>query len=154
MLYSHFTEELLNLQEVIVKKIEKFENITHVHIEMPVTEHICPVCGEKTKYIHDYRCRTIKDLPAFDKNVVLFYRQRRYCCHNCGKRFAENNTFVPKYYQLTRRLINKILDKTEDVRSFTSISKELNISVSTVIRIFDSITYLSPDKLPEAVAID
>ena len=154
MLYSHFTEELLNLQEVIVKKIEKFENITHVHIEMPVTEHICPVCGEKTKYIHDYRCRTIKDLPAFDKNVVLFYRQRRYCCHNCGKRFAEKNTFVPKYYQLTRRLINKILDKTEDVRSFTSISKELNVSVSTVIRIFDSITYLSPDKLPEAVAID
>ena len=154
MLYSHFTEELLNLQEVIVKKIEKFENITHVHIEMPVTEHICPVCGEKTKYIHDYRCRTIKDLPAFDKNVVLFYRQRRYCCHSCGKRFAEKNTFVPKYYQLTRRLINKILDKTEDVRSFTSISKELNISVSTVIRIFDSITYLSPDKLPEAVAID
>ena len=154
MLYTHFTEELLNLQEVIVKKIEKFENITHVHIEMPVTEHICPVCGEKTKYIHDYRCRTIKDLPAFDKNVVLFYRQRRYCCHSCGKRFAEKNTFVPKYYQLTRRLINKILDKTEDVRSFTSISKELNISVSTVIRIFDSITYLSPDKLPEAVAID
>ena len=54
MLYSHFTEELLNLQEVIVKKIEKFENVTHVHIEMPVTEHICPVCGEKNKYIHDY----------------------------------------------------------------------------------------------------
>lgn len=55
------------MQEVIVKKIEKSENISHIHIEMPVKEHICPVCGEKTKYIHDYRCRTIKDLPAFDK---------------------------------------------------------------------------------------
>ena len=154
MLYSHFTEELLNLQEVIVKKIEKLENITHIHIEMPVKEHICPVCGEKTKYIHDYRCRTIKDLPAFDKGVILCYRQRRYSCHNCGKRFSEQNSFVPKYYQLTRRLINKISDKTEEVCSFTSISKELNISVSTVIRIFDSITYLSPDRLPEAIAID
>ena len=154
MLYSHFTEELLNLQEVIVKKIEILENITHIHIEMPVKEHICPVCGEKTKYIHDYRCRTIKDLPAFDKAVTLFYRQRRYCCHNCGKRFAEHNSFVPKYYHITRRLINKILDKAEEVCSFTSISKDLNISVSTVIRIFDSITYLSPYKLPEAVAID
>ena len=154
MLYTHFTKELLNLQEVIVKKIEKFEKVTHIHVEMPVREHICPVCGEKTTYIHDYRCRTIKDLPAFDKTVVLYYRQRRYCCHNCGKRFAENNTFVPKYYQLTRRLINKILSKTKEVCSYTSISKELNISVSTVIRIFDSITYLAPDKLPEAVAID
>jgi transposase len=98
------------------------------------------VCGEKTKYIHDYRCRTIKDLPAFDKDVILFYRQRRYCCHNCGKRFAEHNSFVPKYYHITRRLINKILDKAEEVCSFTSISKELNVSVSTVIRIFDRAT--------------
>ena len=121
---------------------------------MPVTEHICPVCGEKTKYIHDYRCRSIKDLPAFDKGVILFYRQRRYSCHNCGKRFAEDNSFVPKYYQMTRRLINKILEKTEEVCSFTSVSKELNISVSTVIRIFDTIAYLSPSELPEAVAID
>lgn len=154
MLYNHFIEKLLNLQEVIVKKIEKFENVTHIYIEMPVKEHICPVCGEKTKYIHDYRCRTIKDLPAFDKDIILFYRQRRYSCHKCGKRFAERNTFVPKYYHMTRRLINKVLDKAEDVCSFTSISKELNISVSTVIRIFDSITYLSPNNLPEAVAID
>lgn len=154
MLYNHFTEKLLNLQEVTVKKVEKIENINHIYIEVPVKEHICPVCGEKTKYIHDYRYRAIKDLPSFDTDAVLFYRQRRYVCHNCGKRFAERNSFVPKYYHMTHRLINKILEKTEEVCSFTSVSKELNISVSTVIRIFDSISYLSPSKLPETVAID
>lgn len=154
MLYNHFTEKLLNLQGVIIKKVENIKNINHIYIEMPGTEHVCPVCGEKTKYIHDYRCRTIKDLPAFDQEVILFYRQRRYICKQCGKRFSEHNPFVPKYYQMTRRLINKVLEKTEDVCSYTSISKELNISVSTVIRIFDSITHLSPNELPEAVAID
>lgn len=154
MLYSHFTEDLLNLQGVIVKKIKKIENIIYIHIEMPVLEHICPICGEKTKYIHDYRCRTIKDLPAFNQQVVLIYRQRRYICHKCGKRFSEENTFVPRYYQITKRLINEIFNKTEGVSSFSSIANELNLSVSTVIRIFDNISYTSPSVLPEVVAID
>ena len=154
MLYSHFTEELLNLQEVLVKNIKKIENVTYVYLEMPVIEHTCPNCGEKTKYIHDYRCRTIKDLPAFDQSVIIIYRQRRYSCHKCGKRFAENNTFVPKYYQMTRRLISKIFEETEKICSFSSIGDKLNISVSTVIRIFDNISYTAPKELPEVIAID
>ena len=95
------------------KKIKKIENIIYIHIEMPVLEHICPICGEKTKYIHDYRCRTIKDLPAFNQQVVLIYRQRRYICHKCGKRFSEENTFVPRYYQITKRLINEMQSVTQ-----------------------------------------
>ena len=38
---------------------------------MPVKKHTCPNCGQKTKYIHDYRSRKIKDLPAFDQNIIL-----------------------------------------------------------------------------------
>ena len=48
MLYSHFTEDLLNLQGVIVKKTKKIENIIYIHIEMPVLEHI--------DYDVDYKC--------------------------------------------------------------------------------------------------
>ena len=154
MLYNHFTEKLLNLQEVLIKKIENIENFTYIYLEMPIVEHVCPNCGGKTKYIHDYRCRTIKDLPSFDQNVIIIYRQRRYSCHNCGKRFAEKNTFVPKYYQMTRRLINKIFEETEKICSFTSIGDKFYISVSTVIRIFDNISYTAPKELPEVIAID
>jgi len=95
MLYNHFTEKLLNLQEVLIKKIENIENFTYIYLEMPIVEHVCPNCGGKTKYIHDYRCRTIKDLPSFDQNVIIIYRQRRYSCHNCGKRFAEKTPLYP-----------------------------------------------------------
>lgn len=154
MLYNYFTEKLLNLQGVLIKNIEKIEGTTYVYLEMPVKEHTCPNCGQKTKYVHDYRSRKIKDLPAFDQNIILVYRQRRYSCNNCKKRFAEENSFVPKYYQMTRRLINKIFVDTEKMCSFSSIGNRLNISVSTVIRIFDIIAYEPPKELPEVIAID
>ena len=69
MLYDYFTEKLLNLQGVLIKNIEKIEATTYVYLEMPVKEHTCPNCGQKTKYVHDYRYRKIKDLPAFDQNI-------------------------------------------------------------------------------------
>ena len=43
---------------------------------MPVKEHTCPNCGLKTKYVHNYRPRKIKDLPAFDQNIILVYQLR------------------------------------------------------------------------------
>ena len=45
-------------------------------------------------------------------------------CKHCGKRFAEDNSFAPKYYQVTLRLIDEIFKKTESERSFTTIDKE------------------------------
>ena len=29
------------------------------------------------------------------------HNHRRYVCKHCGKRFAEDNSFVPKYYRVT-----------------------------------------------------
>ncbi len=98
--------------------------------------------------------RKIKDVSAFGKHITLIHNHRRYVCKNCGKRFAENNSFAPKYYRVTMRLINEIFKKTESERSFTSIANEVNLSVSTVIRFFDMLSYCTPKKLPNVLAID
>ena len=44
--------------------------------------------------------------------------------------------------------------KTESVRSFTSIAKEVNLSVSTVIRFFDMLAFDAPKQLPQVLSID
>jgi len=54
---------------------------------------------------------------------------------------------------MTNRLSAYVIDKLSDVRSFTSIAREVNLSVSTVIRIFDLVQY-SPTKLPNVLSID
>ena len=47
-----------------------------------------------------------------------------------------------------------ILEKLSDSRSYTSVAREFNISVSTVIRFFKNIRYNKPPKLPEVIGID
>ena len=153
MLNSYYTEKLLGLQGVEVKNIQEKEEFFEISIEQPRKECICPCCGESTNKIHDYRYQRIKELPTFKKNVVLILRKRRYVC-SCGKRFFEPNTFLAKYQRMTKRAIMGLLGKLSDCRSYTSVAREFNISVSTVIRFFKNVQYSKPTKLPVVIGID
>ena len=153
MLCSHFTEKLLGLKGVIVKNITQTEKVTSIDIELELKPHNCPCCGTATRTIHDYRRQQIKDIPAFGNHVLLFLRKRRYRCPHCKKRFYEENSFLPKYHHMTNRLCAYVIQQLTDVRSFSSVAKEVNLSVSTVIRIFDLIQY-SSCKLPQVLSID
>ena len=55
---------------------------------------------------------------------------------------------------MTNRLSAFVLHLLEDVRSFSSVAREVNLSVSTVIRIFDIVGYSHPQSPPEVLAID
>ena len=153
MLYTHFTQEVLGLQDVKVTKIESNEKELTIYAELERKEHNCISCGTATDTIHDYRKQTIKDIPAFGKLVNIVLRKRRYRCPCCGKRFFEKNSFLPKYHRMTNRLSAFVVNKLTDERSFTSVSKEVNLSVTTVVRIFDKVSY-PKSKLPSALSID
>ena len=114
MLYTHFTEELLGLQGVKITNVEKEENNIIIYLEMERKSHSCPCCGTDTETIHDYRLQKIKDIPSFGKNVVLKLRKRRYRCPHCGKRFCENNSFLPRYHRMTNRLVEFVLNRLTD----------------------------------------
>ena len=153
MLYTHFTQEVLGLQDVKVTKIESNEKELTIYAELERKEHNCISCGTATDTIHDYRKQTIKDIPAFGKLVNIVLRKRRYRCPCCGKRFFEKNSFLPKYHRMTNRLSAFVINKLTDERSFTSVSKEVNLSVTTIMRIFDKVSYPKA-KLPSALSID
>ena len=152
MLYNHFTEKLIGLQHIEVEKIEKTENSIHIFCKLKRVPHKYPCCGKITDKIHDYREQVIKDIPAFGKHLFIHLKKRRYCC-SCGKRFAEKNDFLPRYHRMTNRLSAYIIDKLRSEVSFSSIAREVNLSVSTVIRVFDMVSYL-PKELPTTLSID
>ena len=153
MLYTNNTEKLLGLQGVNVKKVEDNEKSVLIYAELERKKQKCPCCGESTDKIHDYREQTVKDIPAFGKLIVLKLRKRRYRCDRCGKRFFEENHFLPRYYRMTNRLAAYVIDKLRDERSFTGVSREVDLSVSTVIRIFDLVSY-PKSRLPQVLSID
>ena len=84
MLALNYTQSLLNLQEVIVKKVITTKESTVIDIEMPKKPHICPCCSCLTSFVHDYRYQPVKDIPAFGAKIILNYRKRRYVCPHCG----------------------------------------------------------------------
>lgn len=153
MLCSNFTEKLLGLEGVIIKNIAQTEKCTFIDMELKRKSHKCPCCGTATRTIHDYRRQKIKDIPAFGKHVILYLRKRRYRCLHCSRRFYEENKFLPRYHRMTNRLCAYVIEQLTDVRSFSSIAREVNLSVSTVIRIFDFVQY-APCGLPSVLSID
>ena len=153
MLSNNISTELLGLKGIIIKSVNQKEKLTTIEIEMEVSEQCCPSCNAVTTKIHDYREQTIKDTPAFGKNIILILKKRRYKCPNCGKQFYEKNTFLPRYHRMTNRLPALVIDKLHEERSFSSVAREVNLSTNTVIRIFDLVNYQKPE-LSEVLAID
>ena len=140
MLYKYFTEKLTGLQGLSIEKVEENQNTIHIHCKLERKKHKCPCCGKLTNTIHDYREQVIKDIPAFGKYVFIHIKKRRYRC-TCGKRFAEKNKFLPRYHRMTNRLSAYIIDKLRDAVTYTSVAREMNLSVNTVIRVFGVVDY-------------
>lgn len=97
MLDKDYTAKLLNLEDVIITNVENISGEVHVYLELPRAKHRCPACEMLTDRVHDYRMQTIKDVPL-GRTTLLHLRKRRYRC-DCGKRFFEENAFLPRYHR-------------------------------------------------------
>lgn len=153
MLYNDFTEKLLGLQGVEITNVEENEKTITIFAQLRRKPHICPCCGQTSDTIHDYRMQKVKDIPAFGKLVSIEMRKRRYRCAHCNKRFFEKNSFLPRYYRMTNRLSAYVITKLASECSFTSVAREVNLSVNTVIRVFDIVSH-NLAHLPTSLSID
>lgn len=145
--------KVLGLEDVIVNNVEEKDRCLIIDIELPRKHHYCPCCHSITDKIHDYRIQMVKDLSAFGKQVVLKLRKRRYVCPKCGKRFYEENDFLPKYHRLTQRKFLCILNAFSKLKPASMIAEENDISSTTALRYFDILSY-GTHKLPEILSID
>ena len=154
MLYNYFIEEILGAQGIKLKGIEFRESHYLVEIEMPRKAHECPVCGEQTDRIHDYRVQQIKGGQFNGYLVDLKYRKRRYVCSQCRKKFYEGNRFVGRYQRMTRMMLMTVLEMLKRPESFTQIAGKMGLARSTVARIFKYLNREQATELPEVLGID
>jgi len=153
MLNNDCIEELTGLKDIIVDDVKNVYGQQHIYLHMSKRIHICPVCGEKTSKVHDYRTQTIKDISSYGQMTYLHLRKRRHVCPVCGKRFYEEVDFLPRYHRMTNRLAAYMMDQFADIQSMKQIGKIAKASGQTVTKIFDSISYPKP-LTPEVLSID
>jgi len=90
MLYPNYTEELLGLEDVIVESVERNENTLCIYVSIHKRIHKCPLCGEPTSKVHDYKSQRIKDISAFGEITNIYLRKR---CHACPRDFMRKSLF-------------------------------------------------------------
>ena len=151
MLTQDYTTKLLNLEDVIITNVENISDQLHISIELPRRKHVCPCCGAETDCVHDYRMQVIKDVPLA-RDTFLHLRKRRYRC-SCGKRFFEKNTFLPRYYRVTSRLLTEIIFAFKNVVSAKEIGSRYNVSSMTAMRYFNLFNK-KLTSLPEIISLD
>lgn len=153
MPYSHYTQEMTGLKDIIVNFVEHKDNTLHIHLKMEKRIHSCPSCGERTSKVHDYRTQMVKDISAFGKFTILHIRKRRHVCPLCGKKFYEEIDFLPRYHRITNRLFAYLLVLFRESWSMKSIAGLTNVSSPTAARALDYLSF-SPTHLPNVLSID
>lgn len=151
MLMKDYTAKLLNLEDVIITNVENICDQLHIYLELPRANHLCPACGAVTDRVHDYRMQVVKDVPLA-RDTFLHLRKRRYRC-SCGKRFFEKNSFLPRYYRVTSRLVAEVIFAFKKITSAKEIGIRYNISGVTTMRYFKNISF-KPKELPEVLSLD
>lgn len=154
MLYQDYTTKLLDMEHMNVMEIENLCDRIILHVEMKRRPAQCPHCGALTDAIHDYRMQTVKDSPIQGKAVYWQYRKRRYRCTSCGKRFYEKNWLLPKWHRLTNRLALQVIQRLKGKVSRKDLSREFQVSESTVCRWMNLTEYGKPANLPKVISID
>ncbi|ADQ46967.1 transposase IS204/IS1001/IS1096/IS1165 family protein [Caldicellulosiruptor kronotskyensis 2002] len=156
MLNHNYITELLKSKDIILHQVVESEKEVELHISQTQKPHKCPKCGSITSKIHDYRVQRVKDVPIMGKRTYLVLRKRRYVCKECGKKFFEHINFLGKRQRMTNRLAAYIISQLSSLSSMKEVARQTNVSVTTVMRLFDKVspTKKIEDFSSEAICID
>ena len=122
MLNNNIVSKFLGICNVNIDNFKETDKNFEIYISTNPKPHVCPCCGNHTAYIHDYRLQKIKHSVINGKTIFLMLNKRRYVCPNCHKKFAENYSFLPKYYHSSNVFFYNILLHLKSKSSFKDMS--------------------------------
>lgn len=137
------------------KKIETINDVKYLvfYVSREFEPVICERCGCMVYKVKDYRERIVKTFVNHDYPVLIKYRQRRLVCE-CGKTMAEYNSIVSKKGRISNYLKLEIIKQCQYKHSFTTIAKQLDVDIMTVINTFMDHFTFNRKELSEVICVD
>ena len=71
---------------------------------------ICSECGTKSRSIHSYEIRIVRNMNMFKTKVYIEYTYRKIRCKKCSNIKVEDLGLVDPYKRITRRFAQYIVD--------------------------------------------
>lgn len=157
MSLSQFVSNILNLSEERIEKlvqIPKSDGSIVIKIKLRVNIGKCPYCKNSVK-IHGYTSKNLTHSVFANRSCTLVYLRRRYRCQCCDTTFSETNPFGSIGENLTHATKINILDDLKHPgETYSIVAQRYNVSVTTVMRIFDKHVNIARKPLPEVLSMD
>ena len=136
------------------EKVSTDEGLIY-EVEEQYRPRLCPYCHGHFMYVHSRRWITRRLTSQISLKEELRIQRIRYKCPSCQK----THTFVleglPRKKAISSQVIRSIELEFYTIQSFSDIADRYNVSVQTVINIFDEATKIVPRReLPEYLCID
>ena len=154
MFRYYFIENSFNWEEGFIKEIENLENQFVLHLYFNPSAFSCLYCQSHKLHIKDYRDQKVFMGYWNFTPVYALIHKRRYICTCCHKTFYEETPGISRYQRRSDKVINNIIQSCAELMSFKTIARKNGVSVSTVIKYFDRITFKRPTHLPEVLSLD
>ena len=154
MSFFHFIEKSFHWEDGSIKEFEKLGSSLLLYVEFTSTASRCPYCHHKILHIKDYRDQKVLLGHWNTHPVSAIVHKRRFFCPCCHKTFYEKIPGVEHYQRRSNDVKNSIIQACSELASFKAIARSHGVSVSTVIRYFDGLTFKRPLHLPEVLSLD
>ena len=151
----HYIEKMFQLEEGECIKNSAYEGNKQIfYMEFSHTSCLCPQCHTRTSRIKDYRQQEILLAWLDDVPVYASFHKRRYVCPTCGHSFYPATPLVQPYQRRSQRQQLAMIRECARKQSFTDIANRFHLSVTTILRYFDCISYSKPATLPAILSLD
>jgi transposase len=157
-MYDNITK--LYKLENINSKIESLDTtidgeVLTLHLKLLKDNISCPLCQTYPMYFHGFRLKKLIHSVSLEHQVKIAYYARRYRCKTCNKTIYETNPFNQAYERISLKTKLSILDYLKETNhTFTDAAKLFNVSIQSVINIFDRHIEVRRRPLPEIISID
>ena len=157
-MFNHIIKlyELENIED----RILTIDSVTYndelcIEIKLIKLDEICPYCSSTLYKIKDYQKKKITHTFSNTRKTFIIYYRRRYLCKICNKTFFENDPFTSTNNNISTLTVMNILNYLKDYNhTFSSAAKVYNVSVQSIINIFDKHVDPKPRPLPRVLSID
>ena len=148
----HLEYENVNFHNI---DVIKDGSSTIVNIELEKSLHVCPTCGSISVISHGFKNKTIKHSVVNFGPLIIKYRARRYLCKDCKTTSLEKDPFSLDTNSISKYTEMKVLELLQShTATFTSVARDLNISIPSAVNIFDNRVTITPEQYSEAICID
>lgn len=128
-------EDLLNIENLKIDSIEKFDKKLEIHCHIDTEQEKCPKCNKVCTFVKQKTTTKIRDLSISEREVWLILTKRQFVCDDCSSNFTERLDWVKPNKSYTKRFSIYVFEFVKN-QAFQALGGVLNMCPKTIERIF------------------